>query len=111
MTNGTLPAAPSSQSSATFGVPGASPVVSSFGASNGIVWLLDSSGYGANGAAATPAVLHAYDAGDLSRQLYNSSQILSDAAGPAVKLTVPTVANGKVYVGTQNELSVYGFLP
>ena len=111
MANGTLPIAPISQSSATFGMPGASPVISSSDSNNGIVWLLDTSGYGANGAAATPAVLHAYDASDLSRHLYNSSQVAADAAGPAVRLTVPTVANGKVYVGTRNELSVYGFLP
>jgi len=109
LAGGTLADVPSSQSSAMFGFPGASPTVSSNGSSGGIVWALDTSG--ADSTPAGPAVLRAYDAGNLARELFHSAQKAEDAAGPAVKLAVPTVANGKVYVGTQNELTVYGLLP
>jgi len=109
LAGGTLANAPSSQSSATVGAPGASPAVSSNGASGGIVWVLDTSG--ADSTPAGPAVLRAYDAANLARELYNSALRAEDAAGTAVRLAVPTVANGKVYVGTQNELTVYGLLP
>lgn len=104
-----------SVSSHSFPFPGATPVVSSAGASNGIVWAVDSSCYGVPspcGNTATPAILYAYDATDLSRQLWNSTQAgLRDQAGDAVKFSVPTVANGKVYIGTRSEVDVYGLLP
>ena len=78
------------------------------GTNNAILWLIDSSG--ALTTPNTPAILRAYDPNNLSNEIYSSpgSASSSDAAGPAIKFTVPTVANGKVYFGTQTELDVYG---
>jgi hypothetical protein len=107
MTQGTLsPLPPASQSQETLGPLGATPVVSANGTSNAVLWLIDTSG--AMAAPNGPAVLRAYDPSDLSNELYDSGMDPHDQAGLAVKFTVPTVANGKVYVGTQGELDVYG---
>jgi hypothetical protein len=105
--NGLLATTPIARTATVFGYPGTSPAISSDHSLHRIVWALDNSGY----AASDPAVLHAYTAYTLG-EIYNSAQAGSrDTAGPAVKFTVPTVANGKVYVGTQTELDVYGLLP
>ena len=110
MASGVLQSLPSSQSPETLGPQGATPVVSSNGTSNAIIWLIDTSG--ALATPNTPAILRAFDAGNLSNEIYNSAMLPNrDTAGLAVKFTVPTVANGKVYVGTQTELDVYGLLP
>jgi hypothetical protein len=114
-------------SSAHFGFPGASPSVSSKpDNSNGIVWALDVGQYcTSQSPGCGPAVLHAYDAGNLATEFWNSTQGTGNAAGNAVKFTVPTVANGHVYIGTRGsntggadnsttiagELDVYGLLP
>lgn len=93
-----------------YGGFGTSPMVSSQGTSNGIVWTID---YGPDlGSPTSHAILRAYDATNLATKLYDSSQQgARDQTGLAVKFTVPTVANAKVYLGTQTELDVFGLLP
>ncbi len=91
----------------TFGYPGASPVISANGTTGGILWAIDSSAWSTGG----PAILYAFDAANLNTELYDSNQFSSDDPGPAVKFTVPTVANGSVYMGTQTQLAVFGLLP
>ena len=88
---------------------GATPSVSSQGvlAGTGIVWAIAVPRQAQGG---IPAVLYAFDATTLT-ELYDSSQCgTQDTAGLGVKFTVPTVANGKVYIGTQGELDVYAQL-
>jgi hypothetical protein len=98
---GKLETHPRSQTTATFDYPGCVPTVSADGNSNGIVWLLESTG-----------VLRAYDASDLNKELYDSNRNPTrDALGAYVKFTVPIVTNGKVYAGTDHSLAVYGLLP
>jgi len=103
----------SSQSAETLGPLGATPVISSNGANSAIIWLIDSSGALPFPTPSTPAILRAFDPSNSLNETYNSGMAAwsRDTAGPAVKFTVPTVANGKVYMGTQTELDVYGLLP
>jgi hypothetical protein len=125
-TTSTFNSVPASQSTATFAFPGATPSISAFGTTNGIAWVIDSHSYGTydgGSRAAGPAILHAFDATNVSNELWNSTMVSGDAAGNAVKFTVPTIANGKVYIGTRGndttqgsgsvlgEIDVYGLKP
>src|SRR6266404_3328157 len=113
-TTGNFNTVASSRSATSFQFPGPTPSLSAQGASGGVLWAIDSSRYGVPSAFGTgPAILHAYDAANLSSELWNSSLAANnrDTAGNAVKFTVPTVANGKVYIGTRTEIDVYGLFP
>jgi hypothetical protein len=104
--NAKLPATATSQSIATFGYPGTSPVVSSNAATNGIVWTQHPNG-----------TLYAFDATNLAHELYDSRQATGNrdftgpgAAGSGLKFIVPVIANGKVFMGTPNSVAVFGML-
>jgi hypothetical protein len=111
ITNGALSTAPIAQSPNLF-VVGSTPSVSANGTSNGIVWAVERTDILSAAPGNHEAVLYAYNASDVATELYNSRQsIQRDATGCANKFQTPTIANGKVYVGTQNELDVFGELP
>jgi hypothetical protein len=105
LSNAMLSAAPSSQSAASFAYPGTAAAVSASGTANGIVWAHENAGSGA-------AVLHAYDATNLAKELYNSTQAANgrDSFGAANKFITPTIADGKVLVGTTSGVGVFGLL-
>lgn len=106
---GSQPLRLASQGSVSFTDPGATPVVSSKGSRNGIVWVIETKGWRSPD---RPAVLHAFDAGNVAHELYSSEQNASrDRAGRALRFAMPTVADGRVYVGAKGEIDVYGVLP
>ena len=92
ISNGLLPEAPSSQSAGAIPYLGSVPSISANGSKDGIVWSIQ------------PDALHAYDATNLANELYRGS------SGNYIKFSTPTIANGKVYVGTENSIAVFGLL-
>ena len=111
-TTGVVSSAPTSQSAKIFGFSGPTTSVSSNGTSSGIVWALDNLNWNAS-CPSSCQVVYAYDATNLANKLWDSTLATNsrDRSGGAVKFTVPTVANGKVYVGGQNSVTVFGLLP
>jgi hypothetical protein len=102
ITSALLALTPSSQSSASFAYPGTTPSISANGATNGIVWAVEANSTG---------ILHAYDATNLTNELYNSNQAANNRDQFSDnKYVTPMVANGKVYVGTPNSVVVFGLL-
>lgn len=114
VTNGLLSTAPAAVSTNPL-VVGATPSVSSNGTQNGIVWaIMRPEQLGAQ-PGIQAAVLYAWDATNVGKLLYDSSATITngdirDRGGCAGKFAVPTIANGRVYVGTQNQLDIYGLL-
>jgi hypothetical protein len=101
--NGKLATSPSSQTSHSFGYPGATPSISANLTAAGIVWVVENGG---------TAVLHAYDATNLANELYNSNQAANSRDHfSGNKFITPMVANGRVYVGTPHSVAVFGLLP
>ena len=96
-------AAVSSQTPGTFTFPGATPGISANGTANGILWAAENT---------SPAVLHAYNATNLSSELYNSNQAPGsrDHFGVGNKFIAPTIASARVYVGTTTGVGVFGLL-
>ncbi len=104
ITNGVMTTAPVSQSATSFS-SFMTPSISANGTNDAIAWAIQTDAFGNNG----PAVLHAYNATNLAQELYNSSQNLNrDNPGGAIKYAVPVVANGRVFVGAEYALSVFG---
>ncbi|MFY9987922.1 MAG: hypothetical protein WAK31_24405 [Chthoniobacterales bacterium] len=103
--NGLLSTNPTSATLGTFGYPGTTPSVSSSGSESGIVWAYENASSG-------DAVLHAYNAVDLTQELYNTTQAPNkrDAFGAGNKFIVPTICNGKVFAATTNSVGVFGLL-
>jgi hypothetical protein len=111
--SGLMSTAPTSVSALAFHFAGPIPSISANGASNGILWGLDNSAYGATCSGGTNCqVLYAYDASNLATMIYNSSQAAGnrDVPGSAVKFTTPTIANGKVYVASKGSVAAFGLL-
>ena len=112
ISNGLLTQTSSSSNKLAF--PGSTPSVSSNGTTNGIVWIIEADVPNDTVITTPPtAILRAYDATNLANnELYDSTQATGnrDAAGGAVKFAVPTIANGKVYVGNSKQITVYGLL-
>jgi len=102
ITDGTLSAS-TVMTPGAFAYPGTTPSVSANGASNGILWAIENNGV---------AVLHAYDAGNIARELYNSGQAGRgrDYLGAGSKWIPPTIADGRVFVPTASGVAVFGLL-
>ena len=106
LSSGLLSTNPTSSSSEQYNGRGGTMAISANGNSNGILWTLQSTGM------VTPGVLHAYDATNLGNELYNSNQAgTRDTLDAWFKFTLPLVANGKVFISSVSQLTVYGPLP
>lgn len=98
-----LATSPSSQSAHIFGGNGTVASISANGNSQGVVWALD---WGAG-------TLFAYDATDLTKELYNSNQAASNRdhfSAVGGHFITPMVVNGRVYIGTKSSVAVFGLL-
>jgi len=103
VSDGQLSTSPVSQSGSMLGAGGAQIAISANGASGGVLWVVDNTSAG---------ILHAFDAADISREIYNSTQSVNsrDAFNSAPSAVSPTISGGRVYVATKNGIVVFGQL-
>jgi hypothetical protein len=116
LTNGLLSTSATSRSTEIYAYPGATMAISANGSANGILWAIERNGDCGTQAscnAAAPGTLRAYDAANLTFELYSSDQAPDDrdSLDFAAKFSVPLVANGKVFVTSTGKLTVFGLLP
>jgi hypothetical protein len=105
LNNGLLTTAPTSTSPEAYSYPGGALAISANGNTNGILWAVQKNG-------TATGTLRAYDASNLSFELYNSDQAgTRDTLDVAAKFAIPLVVNGKVFVASNSKLTVYGLLP
>jgi hypothetical protein len=103
MSDAKIESTPASRTTNTFPYPGTTPSISANGTANGIVWAVSHS---------NPSVLYAYNAENLSEQLYASDQWGGrDKFGAASHFVTPMISNGRVYIGTTRGVAVFGLLP
>jgi len=102
ISNAQIMVSPTSHTSTFFIYPGTTPSISANGTSSGIVWAVQNNG--------GPGILHAYDASNLSIELYNSDQAGTRDQFADNKFITPMIANGKVYVGTPTGVAIFGQL-
>ena len=105
LVNGKLAPSPSSQTSTWYIYPGPTPSISANLSQSGILWAVEVKG------TMGTAVLHAYNALDLTQEVYNSNQQgFRDQFGPSTKFNTPMIADGRVFVATPTGVAVFGLL-
>lgn len=105
---GSFDPSPLSGSGLTSGGPRVGMAISANGGQDGtgILWVTT----GEYQDSSTPGILHAYNASDLSQELWNSGLSGADSLNGFVKFVSPTVANGKVYTASSSAVAIYGLL-
>ena len=110
LTNGLLPTVPTSESAEVYQYPGAALAISANGNNNGILWAVER--FGTTSTVTSAGVLHAYNPANLANVYYDSTQAgTRDTLDLAAKFSPPLVVNGKVFVASMSQLTVFGLLP
>jgi hypothetical protein len=105
--DGRVDATPASMAKTNCQYPGCGLSVSADGNSNGILWALQAG----ECASSEAAVLQAFSAVDLGTELYSSDQHgKRDDLGCGSRFAIPTVGDGRVFVGGSRQWSVFGLI-